>query len=310
MVTNTVTEQKVIYTDLDKKVKLKDPASSPSERKTPWTRKEMLELIREEARLILERAAAPGADEPFYSLEHMEWYLEISKDWAIVTLAELFNRPAGTLLDVGAYFGLIAGSAWRNGWKVSAADVVPLPNFSGLAAPERQVDFALCNAAVDPLPFPESSFDAVLLNEVLEHLMYPPAFLFNEIRRVLKPNGRLLLTTPNPAALSKIFRLMRGQNNEPNIDLFMQEETFTYKGRTFFKSQREAKIWTVAEMTTVLSRCGLNVVDYYYYGNTVADSRFSNAKQRLRADVNRWLRPLVKRNRLMGGGTMVVAQPK
>ncbi len=292
------------------KAKLKNPGPSSFERQKSWPRKELLSLIRQEAELILERAAAPGADQPFCSLEHMQWYLELSKDWAVVTLAELFRRPAGALLDVGAYFGLIAGTAWRNGWKASAVDVVPLPNFSGLAIPERQAGFYLCNTSVDPLPFPASAFDAVLLNEVLEHLMYPPALLFDEIRRVLKPTGRLILTTPNPAALSKILRLVRGLTNEPNIDVFMQDETYTYQGKTFFKSQREAKIWTAAEITTVLERSGLKVIDHYYYGNTVADSRFLNTKQRMKARLNRWLRPLVKRNRLMGGGTVVIAEAK
>ena len=44
-------------------------------------------------------------------------------------------------------------------------------------------------------PFPDTCFDSVLCNQVLEHVFEPTAFL-SEIRRVLRPGGRLLLTVP------------------------------------------------------------------------------------------------------------------
>lgn len=44
-------------------------------------------------------------------------------------------------------------------------------------------------------PFDDASMDAVLCNQVLEHVFNPDEFL-GEIRRVLAPGGRLLLTVP------------------------------------------------------------------------------------------------------------------
>ncbi len=44
-------------------------------------------------------------------------------------------------------------------------------------------------------PFKESEFDSVVTNQVLEHVFNPDEFL-SEINRVLKPNGKLLLTVP------------------------------------------------------------------------------------------------------------------
>jgi SAM-dependent methyltransferase len=44
-------------------------------------------------------------------------------------------------------------------------------------------------------PFEANSYDAVLCNQVLEHVFNPDEFLA-EIRRVLRPGGKLLLTVP------------------------------------------------------------------------------------------------------------------
>lgn len=44
-------------------------------------------------------------------------------------------------------------------------------------------------------PFSDASFDSVLCNQVLEHVFNPSEFI-SEIKRVLKPGGKLLLTVP------------------------------------------------------------------------------------------------------------------
>jgi ubiquinone/menaquinone biosynthesis C-methylase UbiE len=46
-----------------------------------------------------------------------------------------------------------------------------------------------------PLPFPDGSFELVLCSETIEHVQDVQLFL-SEIRRVLRPRGRLALTTP------------------------------------------------------------------------------------------------------------------
>lgn len=44
-------------------------------------------------------------------------------------------------------------------------------------------------------PFADASFDSVVCNQVLEHVFTPERFL-RELHRVLRPQGRLLLTVP------------------------------------------------------------------------------------------------------------------
>jgi SAM-dependent methyltransferase len=51
-----------------------------------------------------------------------------------------------------------------------------------------------------PLPFADGSFDLVWASEVIEHVA-DTARCFSEVRRVLAPGGRLLITTPNHGRL-------------------------------------------------------------------------------------------------------------
>lgn len=51
------------------------------------------------------------------------------------------------------------------------------------------------------LPFEDNFFDAIVSGEVVEHIPDPDLLAtFEEFRRVLKPDGKILLTTPNPNA--------------------------------------------------------------------------------------------------------------
>jgi ubiquinone/menaquinone biosynthesis C-methylase UbiE len=57
-------------------------------------------------------------------------------------------------------------------------------------------------AAGEPLPLEDNSVDAVWAGEVIEHIADVAPWL-SEVRRVLRPGGTLLLTTPDhgPATL-------------------------------------------------------------------------------------------------------------
>ena len=54
----------------------------------------------------------------------------------------------------------------------------------------------------EPLPFGDNSFDLALCAETLEHVR-DVQLLLSELRRVLRPGGRLALTTPASAPLRR-----------------------------------------------------------------------------------------------------------
>ncbi len=100
-------------------------------------------------------------------------------------LQEFFPQLRGRVLDVGC-----GTKPYRH--------LVPAEDYVGLDldTPElRHLGAADLYYAGGRFPVPDESFDAVICSQVLEHIFTPADFL-GEIRRVLRPGGRLLLTTP------------------------------------------------------------------------------------------------------------------
>jgi SAM-dependent methyltransferase len=83
----------------------------------------------------------------------------------------------------------------------------------GTAEAERiPFEFHHVNVERHPLPFADGTFHVVVFCEVIEHLLMDPVGALLEIRRVLRPEGRLILSTPNVARLENVARLVAGAN--------------------------------------------------------------------------------------------------
>jgi SAM-dependent methyltransferase len=65
----------------------------------------------------------------------------------------------------------------------------------------REPESEFLTAELPDIPYDDSSFDAAVSFETLEHLTDAQSFL-QELMRVIKPGGKLLLSTPNAAVTS------------------------------------------------------------------------------------------------------------
>lgn len=74
-----------------------------------------------------------------------------------------------------------------------------------------EFNFAEFNVDTDDVPFSEK-FDIVLLCEVIEHLVIDPVLALLKIKKALKENGVLILTTPNVSRLENVSKMMAGTN--------------------------------------------------------------------------------------------------
>lgn len=83
----------------------------------------------------------------------------------------------------------------------------------GAADPvSKELTYHQANIERHRLPFEDATFDLVLFCEVIEHLLSDAVGALLELKRVLKPGGRLVLTTPNVARLENVARLVAGVN--------------------------------------------------------------------------------------------------
>ena len=80
------------------------------------------------------------------------------------------------------------------------------------AGTKRELTSAHFNLEEDVFPWPDDTFDVVVFCEIIEHLLMDPARVLREIHRVLRPGGRLILTTPNVDRLDNVLRLVAGAN--------------------------------------------------------------------------------------------------
>ena len=103
------------------------------------------------------------------------------------TLALLADLPPGRVLDAPCGDGTLARELSARGWRVCGADIAPV-HLDGVTSLRLDLD--------QPLPFSDGAFDAVVSLEGIEHLL-SPARCLAELCRVLRPGGRLVVTTPN-----------------------------------------------------------------------------------------------------------------
>lgn len=89
------------------------------------------------------------------------------------------------------------------------------------AARASGLDAQVISDAAD-LPFDDGTFDLVLCVEVLEHLFAPHAAAA-EIRRVLRPGGRLVASTPNVAYWRLRANLLFGVWNPIGDELSLEQ---------------------------------------------------------------------------------------
>jgi len=77
------------------------------------------------------------------------------------------------------------------------------------SAKDSGINAVRVDASRETLPFDPGSFDLILCSEVIEHL-YDPDFAIDEFKRVLRPSGKIIITTPNLAAWYNRLLLLVG----------------------------------------------------------------------------------------------------
>ncbi len=149
------------------------------------------------------------------------------------------------VLDVACGEGYGSALMSRSAAEVSGVDIsaAAITHARALYADHASVQYF--EASCTQLPFDKASFDVVVSFETIEHIAEQVEFL-DEIKRVLKPDGVLILSCPNKAEYSD----KRGFTNEFHVKELYRRELEALLVPRFAKrrwlSQRNAFVSLIA----------------------------------------------------------------
>jgi SAM-dependent methyltransferase len=195
------------------------------------------------------------------------------KEWFSKYCREHRTRLAGDLrivdrhvkrkarvLEYGAIPLVMTGALAALEYEVSAVDIKP-ERFAK-AITSLGLDVRKCDVETEPVPFASETFDAVLFNELFEHLRINPVFTLREAYRVLKPGGLLLMSTPNLRSFRGIRNLLlHNQGHAVSAGVYQQYEKLESLGH-----MGHVREYTTREVSDFLARVGFRVDKVVFRG--------------------------------------------
>jgi 2-polyprenyl-3-methyl-5-hydroxy-6-metoxy-1,4-benzoquinol methylase len=155
------------------------------------------------------------------------------------------SRPCGNLLEIGCGNGAMLKHMEMLGWQTEGIDFDP-------AAVEkaRSKGMKINLGSLNEQKYKDNTFDAVILSHVIEHVADPLALL-SEIRRILKPGGKISLVTPNVNSFGRYFWGNSWLALDPPRHLFL------FNDKSLLKSAQMAGFKKPAMTTTVRNATGI-----------------------------------------------------
>jgi 2-polyprenyl-3-methyl-5-hydroxy-6-metoxy-1,4-benzoquinol methylase len=146
-------------------------------------------------------------------------------------LRRLPANPAARVLEVGCGSGATGSSALARGLCSWYAGVELVPAAAARAA--GVLSEVVCGDVENSeLPWDRESFDALLLGEVLEHLVDPWTTL-KRLRALVRPGGVVLASSPNVSHYSMIIMLLKGRWDLCDVGVMDRTHLRWFTPRTF-----------------------------------------------------------------------------
>jgi len=117
------------------------------------------------------------------------------------------DHPGLRLLDVGCGNGKFAAQYLKRGIEVWGVDITP----KLVTAAKKRGIRVVRHDLNKKLPLKDNFFDIITCSEVIEHV-FNTEQLLRELKRVLRPGGIVVLTTPNLVGLENRLRILFGRH--------------------------------------------------------------------------------------------------
>ncbi|MCB0129568.1 MAG: class I SAM-dependent methyltransferase [Caldilineaceae bacterium] len=197
--------------------------------------------------------------------EMQEWFLRyatthVDRLTIDVDLIQHAVPQGQKILEVGSVPLLLTQAVAELGYDIHGVDVGPERFASTIDRLGLKV--SKCNIEVEPLPFPDQTFDVALFNEIFEHLRINPVLTMNEVARVLRPGGLLFLSTPNLRSLNGLTNFLLHDKSESSCTDVYEE----YGKLEQIGHMGHVREYTVTEVQTFLTKVGFEPVDLIFRG--------------------------------------------
>lgn len=212
--------------------------------------------------LIREQVARISPDETALS----DWYNRYAAQHAErlafdLSIVERHAPKDAVVAEFGSVPPILTAALKAQGRSVIGLDIAP-ERFSG-AIKALGLDVRTCNVETDALPLEDASCDVAIFNEIFEHLRIDPIGTLTEVRRILKPGGKLLLSTPNGRSLRNIQRLLvKGYGLASASDMHGEYEKLRTIGH-----MGHVREYPAPEVLAFLSKVGFSVEEMIRRGS-------------------------------------------
>lgn len=141
------------------------------------------------------------------------FYEDDSRLRSLLHLVNSADKPT-IALDIGCYDGEIAKKIKEKIGKECTMYGIDIAENAAKEVQKKGIIFKTNDLNLG-LDFPDNMFDFVFAGEIIEHI-YDTDLFVSEIKRVLKPGGTLIITTPNLVSLGRRLCYLLG------IGVFME----------------------------------------------------------------------------------------
>ena len=164
----------------------------------------------------------------------------------------LSHQQNGFLLEIGCGNGEMLKKMQQLGWTVEGLDFDP-----AAVDNSRKKGLNIRLGGLIEQNLPENSFDAIVMRHVLEHVPNPSAII-SECHRVLKPNGKLIIQTPNTNGLGhSLFKSdWRGLEPPRHLHIFNRKSISSIALHSGFK---KINVFTSTNTAAFIFRGSVNI---------------------------------------------------